>query len=34
MYVYVKVQTQGVVFTGCKVVGVSNFCYINLFRYV
>ena len=28
VYVYVKVQTQHVVFTGYKVVGVSYFCYI------
>ena len=31
--VYVKVQTQRVVFTGYKVVGVFYFCYIILFLY-
>ena len=32
--VYVKVQTQRVVLTGYKFVGVSYFCYIISFQYV
>ena len=34
VYVIVMVQTQHVVFTGYKAVGVSYFCYIILFLYV